>query len=306
MYTQIQRTTKNFLTTFLCYYILLYKPTSNEKFLLSQILILCYIVIKFNKGGSKMQIRYDKILNIVSKAKIISVVELSKALNVSEVTIRKDLSHLESRGLLKREHGYATMINTDDVMNRLSFNYELKRRIAQKALEIIRDGETLMIESGSCCAILAEEIAKNRRDITIIANSAFIANFIRSKIGAHLILLGGEFQNESQVMVGPLIKITVDNFHVDKFFIGTDGFNTQGAMSGDLMRAEAVRNMSQNANQTIILTESKKFSQSGTVMLLPYEKIVSIYTDDQIKNTTIQFLEAKNIKIFTVANENKE
>ena len=247
-----------------------------------------------------MQIRYSSILNILSKEKRVTVTDLSKALNVSEVTVRKDLLELENRGLLKRGHGFATLVNSDDVSNRLTFNYELKHRIAQKALESIIDGETIMIESGSCCALLADEVVKNRKDITIITNSVFIANFIRNNPNAHVILLGGEFQNESQVMVGPLIKICVSNFHVNKIFIGTDGFNERGAMSGDLMRAEAVREMSENANQTVILTESKKFTQIGVVSLLTYDKISSIYTDDQIEESAIKNLQSKNIKLFTV------
>ena len=241
--------------------------------------------------------RQSQILDTLSKLKKVSVAELAKTLNVSEVTVRKDLSQLEDKGLLRREHGYATIVNSDDVMIRLSFNYDIKRKIAQRALTLIKDGETIMIESGSCCALLAEEIAANRKDITIITNSVFIATFIRQFVGTRVILLGGEFQNESQVMVGPMIKICASNFHVDKFFIGTDGFNENGAMSGDLMRAEAVRNIAENANQTIILTESKKFYQTGVVALLPYDKINMIFTDDQIDDGTIKKLESKKIRV---------
>ena len=250
-----------------------------------------------DKGRNYMQMRQTKILDILSKRKKVTVSELSEVLNVSEVTVRKDLSQLEIKGFLKREHGYAAISNSDDVANRLLFNYEIKKKIAQKALELIKDGETIMIESGSCCAILAEEIVSNRKDITIITNSVFIATYIRSNVGARIVLLGGEYQNESQVMVGPLIKICATNFFIEKFFIGTDGFNEVGAMSGDLMRAEAVRNMAENAQQTIILTESKKFQQTGVVPLLPYNKISKIYTDDQIDENLRQNLEVKNIKI---------
>ena len=241
--------------------------------------------------------RGSRILNILSDKKKVSITALPQELKVSEVTVRKDLSQLEDRGLIRREHGFATVVNSDDIMNRLSFNYEIKRRIAQKATEIVQDGETIMIESGSTCALLAEEIVSKRKDTTIITNSVFIATFIRQKAGAHLILLGGEYQNEAQVMVGPLIKICAVNFHVDKFFVGTDGFNEHGAMSGDLMRAEAVRNMTESAQHAIILTESKKFMQTGVVPLLPFEKISAIYTDNQINDSVKQNLEEKNIDI---------
>lgn len=246
-----------------------------------------------------MNERQTKILNLVSERKKITVGELSEILHVSEVTMRKDLSLLEKNNLLRRSHGFAAMIETDDVGSRLAFNYETKKIIAQKALEIIEDGETIMIESGSCCALLADEIVSNRRDVTITTNSVFIASFIRKKIGAHLVLLGGDFQNEAQVMVGPLVKKCAENFFVDKFFCGTDGFNDFGAMSGDLMRAEAVKNMAEVSKRTIILTESKKFSQLGVVNLLPYEKINAIYTDKKIEYSALQNLQSKNIQVVT-------
>lgn len=247
-----------------------------------------------------MKSRQTKILNVMSEQKKISVSELAEILQVSEVTVRRDLSLLEQRGILKREHGYASIEETDDVGRRMAFNYEIKRKIAAKALASIEEGETVMIESGSCCALLAEQISENRRDVAIVTNSVFLATFLREKKSARVILLGGEFQNESQVMVGPLVKRCAENFSVNKLFVGTDGFNEFGAMSGDLMRAEAVRNMSESAQRKIILTESKKFSQTGVVNLLPYEKIDAIYTDSQIDEEQMKFLAKKNIKIVKV------
>ena len=245
----------------------------------------------------QMNERHATILNLVGNHQKISVSELSQIIGISEVTVRKDLSTLEERGLLRREHGYAAMVDSDDVSKRLSFNYNIKRLIAVKASSDVVDGETIMIESGSSCALLAEEIVSTHRDITINTNSVFIASFIRHKANARIILLGGEFQKEAQVMVGPLIKKCVEDFHVNKFFIGTDGFNDFGAMSGDLMRAEAVRAMSRNADRVIILTESKKFAQRGVVPLLAYEHINAVYTDRWIVPDNHDFLLDNNIDV---------
>ena len=85
--------------------------------------------------------------------------------------------------------------------------------------------------------------------------------------------------------------------------MGTDGFNERGAMAGDLMRAEAVRDMIDSSKEAIILTESEKFQQIGVVPLLPYEKINAIYTDDRIDSSIKYNLEAKNINIDTVTKD---
>lgn len=251
-----------------------------------------------------MRERQTQILDIIGEKKRVTVLELAELLKVSDVTVRKDLSVLEEKGLLKREHGFATLPESDDISTRLLFNYETKKSIARRAVESIRDGETIMIESGSCCALLAEEVVTNRRDVTIITNSVFIATFLRNRRGARIILLGGEFQAEAQVMVGPLVRKSAENFFVDKFFMGTDGFNERGAMSGDLMRAEAVRDMAQSARQAIILTESKKFSQVGVVPLLPYERLAAIYTDEKIPATVDKSLTEKGVVLDKVATMN--
>ena len=244
-----------------------------------------------------MRKRDTQILNALGLRKKISVQELSELLHVTDVTIRKDLSVLEEKGLVKREHGFAVLPTSDDISTRLLFNYETKRRIARKAAESVRDGETILIESGSCCALLAEEIVTTRRDVTLITNSLFIATFLRNHDAARIILLGGEFQKESQVMVGPLVKKSAGNFSVEKFFIGTDGFDERGAMSGDMLRAEAVRDMSESARRAIILTESKKFSQVGVVPLLPYEKISAVFTDEDIPDDATKLFATNDVKI---------
>ena len=253
-----------------------------------------------------LHIRHTKLLNIVNNKKRVAVTELAQALDVSEVTIRKDLSTLEHLGLLRREHGYAAMAQSDDIANHLSFNYETKHKIAMRAADTVHNGETIMIESGSCCTLLAEELAMNRRDVTIITNSAFIAAFVRKSPGVHIILLGGEYQNESQVMVGPMIKKCVNDFYVDKLFVGTDGFNKNGFMSNNLMRAEAIRTMSENAKRVIILTESVKFTQTGVVSLFPLSAVDSVFTDDGIPADAAQILHSQDTHVYTVSTGNDE
>ena len=248
-----------------------------------------------------MHVRHTKLLNIVNSKKRVAVTELSEALDVSEVTIRKDLNLLERKGLLRREHGYAKIIASDDIANHLSFNYEQKRLIAQRAAESIHNGETVMIESGGCCALLAEELATNRRDVTIITNSAFIADYIRKQPGAHVILLGGEYQNESQVMVGPIVPKCVQDFHVNKLFVGTDGLNDEGFMSCDLMRAEAVLAMAESANQVIILTESATLKVAGVVTLLPFDRIHAVYTDEHADGESLARLNSHKVHVYPVS-----
>nr|WP_307508296.1 DeoR/GlpR family DNA-binding transcription regulator [Paeniclostridium ghonii] len=242
--------------------------------------------------------RHTKILELLTENKKIEVTKLSELLNVSQVTIRKDLIQLENKGLIIREHGFATLNSSDDINNRLVYHYDIKRRIAKVATESVMDGETVMIESGSCCALIALEIARTKRDITIITNSAFIAEYIRKEPNTRIILLGGEYQNESQVMVGPITRKCVESFFVDKLFIGTDGFSKVSGFTGkDYMRSETVRDMARQANNVIVVTESTKFFQKGVVNLIATDEISSVVTDVNIPKEYEDYLSSKNIEV---------
>lgn len=250
------------------------------------------------KVGVTMIDRHIQILELLTEHQKMEVTELSKLLNVSQVTIRKDLDNLGTMGLVKREHGFAHLYSNDDINSRLAYHYEIKQQIAKMALEMVNDGETIMIESGSCCALLANEIAKHRKDVTIITNSAFIASYIRNQPQVKIVLLGGDYQKEAQVMVGPMIRKCAEAFFVDKLFIGTDGFSEQSGFTGnDYMRAEAVRDMAKQADKVIIVTETSKFSSRGSVSLLPINQVYAIITDKNIPDDKEGYLKEKNIKV---------
>lgn len=227
--------------------------------------------------------RHTKILEYLTENKKVEVVKLSEILDVSQVTIRKDLDTLETLGLVKREHGYARLNSSDDMNSHLAYHYDIKLKMAEKAVQLVDDGETIMIESGSCCTLVASEIAKHKKDITIITNSAFIAEYIRKIANVKTILLGGDYQNESQVMVGPMMRKCAETFFVDKLFIGTDGYSGKAGFTGnDYMRAEAVRDMAKQAEKVIVVTESNKFQQKGVVSLLPSNDVDILITDNAI------------------------
>ena len=250
-----------------------------------------------------MNKRQSQILDLLTQNKKLKVTELSDVLNVSQVTIRNDLSALEESGIIVREHGYAKLNESDDINNRLAYHYDIKQKIAEKAVESIEDGETVMIESGSCCALVALEIAKTKKDVTLITNSAFIADYIRKTGNVRIILLGGEYQEESQVMVGPITRKCAEGFFVDKLFVGTDGFTRETGFTGnDYMRSEAVKDMAKQASNVIVVTDSVKFQQKGVVSLLDTKKVSYVYTDSNIPEDAEEYLVENNIKVIKTEN----
>ncbi|VDG20088.1 transcription regulator [Lactobacillus plantarum JDM1] [Lactiplantibacillus mudanjiangensis] len=245
-----------------------------------------------------MNTRNEQLLQIVNQRKKIEVNELAALLHVSKVTIRKDLTLLEDQGLLQRQHGFAMINNPNDLKFRLAQNYDIKRQIAKVAAANVQDNETIMIESGSTCALMAAELAQAGKRVTIITISFFIANYVRDYPNISVNVLGGEYQPDSQVAVGPLTKAMLANFHTNKLFLGTDGFDTQfGFYSNDIMRADTVQAMVENAEQTIILTDSCKFQSKSTVRQLAFNQVDTVITDPQIPTNVQDLLQQNRINV---------
>ncbi len=248
-----------------------------------------------------MKDRTNQILELLSESHRIEVTELARILGVSQVTVRKDLDALEQKKIIRREHGYALLRSTDDINGRIACHYDAKRRIAARACELVRDGDTLFIESGSCCAILADLLYSTRKNITIVTNSAFIADYIRRNAAAgsnQTILLGGIYQPDSQALVGPMISQLAAGFFVNRFFIGTDGYTPRtGFTNCDQMRAQAVRDMSRSADGIIVLTESDKFGKHGVIRLDITDHVRAVITDDALPAEMEEELLSHQIKV---------
>lgn len=249
-----------------------------------------------------MNNRKSMILEILSSQQKIDVATLSEQLGVSQVTIRKDLDALEETGILKREHGFAILSSTNNLLGRLAYHYETKKLIAARAAEFVHDGDTLMIESGSCCALLAETLSETKKGITIITNSAFIADYIRKKTDIEIVLLGGIYQHDSQALVGPMIRQGAENFWVRHFFIGIDGYSHRaGFTNQDQFRAQAVRDMAHQAESVIVLTESEKFDKHGTVPLNITGAVSCVITDSHISAQTETQLAEDSIQVIKIS-----
>ena len=180
----------------------------------------------------------------------------------------------------------------------MAFHLDTKQRIAQIAATYVKDGETVIVESGSTCALFAEELAKTKQNVTIITNSMYLANYVCSYTNIQLILLGGTLQPHSQSMVGPLTKDAIRSFHVDKIFTGTDGYSREFGFTGeDLIRADTLSAMIASANHTYVLADSAKFRQTGSVYFLKLEDVYQVITDSNIDLDEKDYLERQGIHI---------
>lgn len=245
--------------------------------------------------------RTEAILTLLSNVQKIEVHELARQLEVSEVTIRKDLDKLSARGILKREHGFAVLGSRDNLNYRLAINYPQKQKIVKQAALLVNDGATILLDSGSTCALLAEEIVATKHNVTIITNSLFIANLVSNQQTCQIVVLGGMFQADAQVCVGPVSKQQLQQLHVDLFFTGIDGFDPDSGFTGsDFMRVEVAQMMHTRATRTILLSDATKFATPGHIQQFHFSAIDTLYTDDKLNPTIKAQLQAAGIIVHTL------
>jgi len=244
-----------------------------------------------------MNERQDEILKILSTIGTISVNKLVDLLKVSGVTIRQDLNLLEEEGFVKRVHGGVVLKNSDDISRRLTINYEQKLKIARRASKFVESGDTILIESGSTNTILAKEISM-LENITVITLNIVIAREFRKNENNSVILLGGNYQKESESLIGPLIKTCLEHVNFKKAFIGVDGFSIDtGFTSKDIMRAEVSSEIAKKAEMVFILTDSSKFGKRELIKLFDIDNVDYVITDDGIPTKEKEYLINKGIKL---------
>jgi len=234
--------------------------------------------------------RQKSILNLLGRNDEVSVNELAKQLKVSSVTIRQDLNFMESEGLLKRIHGGAVLRDADDLENRLGVNYDKKLKIARKVAEYVKDGETILIESGSINALLAREIAK-KRNVRIITTNVYIARQFRKNAEANVILLGGLYQHQSETLVGKITKVCIDQINYSKAFIGIDGYTDESGFTlRDLFRSEISSYIIKKSNEVFIVTDSSKFGKTELTRICHPSDIQHVATDSDLRKEYINDL----------------
>ncbi len=205
------------------------------------------------------------ILKEIYKKKIVSNEDLRDKFGVSLVTIRKDLSELESLGLVNRTFGGAVPILTEvdeEIIAQESSIEDRSERIAITKYIVekrfIKEGNILFMDGGITINMLAKRLSDKRiRHITVITNAVNVANELASK--ANVILTGGDLRNTQGLLLGNLSNQTIDQYSVDVAFIDVDGISfSSGLWANDEIQAQVKKRMIKGAKEVIIMAKHSK------------------------------------------------
>ncbi|MFC1463845.1 MAG: DeoR/GlpR family DNA-binding transcription regulator [Candidatus Brachytrichaceae bacterium NZ_4S206] len=227
--------------------------------------------------------RRREIIALLETERHVRVEDLARRFDVSEVTIRKDLSELEARGLLQRTHGGAVLVHKSrfnpSFLEKLALHAAEKRAIAHAALEYICEGDALILDAGSTTLALAKAMLGRFRHLTVVTSSVPIALEL-AHAGWDLILTGGQVREHSLALIGPAAVNTLEGFHVDKAFLGAtgvtlrDGYSTPNPLDAQLKQA-----MMRAADESYVLTDSSKLGRGVLANYARLEEVKLLITD---------------------------
>jgi DeoR family transcriptional regulator of aga operon len=250
--------------------------------------------------------RRSTILEIINQRGKIHVDELSKAFSVSEVTVRNDLKKLEKDGFLRRTHGGALKANNVafdlTLMEKAKKHADEKRAIGAKAAEMIYDGDTIILDSGTTTFEIARNIKeKKKKNITVITNALNIATELAGVEGIGVVLTGGMLREKSFSLVGPHAEQTLKDYFGDKLFLGVDGICTDyGITTPNLLEAQVNRLMVERSNEVIVVTDSSKFGRRSLCLIVDLSSIDKIITDHGIPENDLSALRSKDVEVSLV------
>ncbi|MDD7254640.1 DeoR/GlpR family DNA-binding transcription regulator [Bullifex porci] len=242
--------------------------------------------------------RRKEIINILKDREYVTVEEFSKVLGVSTVTIRTDLSALESEGSLIRTHGGAMKSEKKSkqrfISNTMSENELEKKEIALKASSLIKDGSTIIIDSGSTTIHLAENLKDKK--ITVVTNNVLAQDILKNEESVNLIVLGGTLRRASMGTIGPIANNAVKSMNVDIFFLGAAAYNQEIISSYDVIEVELKKNMIHSADKVVLLADSSKYGKKAFSTISSWD-LIDTFITDKIDNDFREKLEELGVEV---------
>ena len=253
---------------------------------------------------TSMSDRHKAILDILQVQGSVSVTDLSERLNVSEVTIRKDLTALESQNKLYRTHGRAIPISPyigDRHVNEKEKQFVAeKRSVGKVAAGLVDENDSILIASGTTILFAAREMI-TKRNLTVITASVSVSSILSQNKYIDVVQLGGLVRESSVSVVGSFAEKMLGYFNCSKLFMGADGVDLEfGVTTTNMMEANLNRMMMDASQKTILLVDSSKFGKKGFSKICNIDMIDQIITDENIPQSYLKNLQELGIEVTVV------
>jgi DeoR/GlpR family transcriptional regulator of sugar metabolism len=224
-----------------------------------------------------------------------SVPDLARDLGVTRSTIRRDLARLAIDGSVVRTYGGAALPGATTAKSN-DATAKAKRAIAVAAAELIEEGQTVAISSGSTTLELARRLVD--RHLTVITNALDVASVLADRDGIELIILGGVVRPRMHSTLGHLAELALAELRADTLFMGIGAIDPERGLMNDsmpeILTDRALRASSRNC---VVLADSTKFCQVAPAFVFGLDQVNTVVTDAAVEATDISSLRAHNVRV---------
>ena len=257
--------------------------------------------MKRNIQHRNTQQRRHAIMQLLQEQGEVSVEQLVQLFDTSEVTIRKDLSALESNGFLLRKYGGAILMSQEIIEEEQ--DDELSQRklvLAKAAAERIRDHNRIIVDSGSTTVALIKQLNR-KQGLVVMTNSLSVATALRSlENEPTLLMTGGTWDMRSESFQGNIAEQVLRSYDFDQLFIGADGIDLERGTTtfNELVRLSQV--MAEVSREVIVMVESQKIGRKMPNVELTWQQIDVLITDNKLSQANKEAIMAQGVEVICV------
>ena len=228
-----------------------------------------------------MSKRHGEILRILDGEGMMSVATLADRLGVSAETVRRDLRPLAARGAIVKMHGAVGLAGSGGEApfeRRMRENAEAKQAVARALAATVRDGDSLMIDTGTTTSFLARALVRHER-LTVVTNSTDAARVLSSRSGNRVFLTGGEMRGDSGAMLGSEAVAFVGRFSATLAVISAGGLDCSGVSDFDPDEADFARAVLARGHRRVVVTDATKFGRRALVSVCGFDALDEVFSD---------------------------
>lgn len=249
--------------------------------------------------------RQRAIVDLVRDEDVTRVTDLAGRLGVSDETIRRNVKGLVEGGLLMRSHGSVALTEPatePPFMRRMRVNASAKRALASAVAGLVQDGQTVMIDTGSTTAFVAEALAARKR-LTVVTNSLEIARHLLGSGERRIYMAGGEMRADLAATVGPEAEGFIRRFRADLAILSIGGIDARAGFTDfDLEEARIARAMIESCERTIVAADDSKFGRRAPVSVCKPSEIGTVVTEAVPASDLNDWLSSQGVAVLTPAN----
>lgn len=249
--------------------------------------------------------RLKEIKKILNEKGSVVVSSLSKQFRVSEETIRRDLEKLEKSNVLRRVRGGAYLQTDSDKQVPLEIRENIylveKQKMADKCVEFINDGDTLMIDSSTTAACVAQKLNKCQKKVTVITNSMKVVEEFQASKWVKVVCIGGGLRKRTRSFIGIQALTQLENLYANKAIISCTALNKKfGATDDSEREAEIRKKMIDNSEKVYLIADGTKFDTLESHLICNFTDVDKLITEKRLSKDWEKILKEQNVEIIYV------